>query len=330
MYKPLFDIVTKKSSSFLYTIYNRNILSFLVEYKRGFISIPFRNTKERFLMKKAVAILLSALLLMSLFSVAAYAADEQLKVNAKSNFTDPVSATYKVSEGTFTLAFNLKTKYPVMNTQGYLKYDHNTVKLESLALNKVANPVINPDQIDMADFNSTSVTSLADFSKGADILTAKFKILTAGSTDIELYFEELNADNNGKDVALISGGKPVSTEYTAKLTFGTKASKKANPIKVKAVKKSVKASKLKKKAQKIKGALKVTGAKGAVTYTKVKKGSTAKLFKKASIAKKTGVITIKKGKLAKKTYNLKVKVKAAGNSSYNAKTVTKVVKIKVK
>ena len=104
------------------------------------------------------------------------------------------------------------------------------------------------------------------------------------------------------------------------------AAKKANPMKVKAVKKTFKVKVLKKKAKTFK-AVKVTGYKGKLSYVGKPVGKKAKKYLKFN--KKTGKITVKKG--AKKgKYKMKVTVKAAGNASYKAgkKTVTVVVTVK--
>ena len=110
------------------------------------------------------------------------------------------------------------------------------------------------------------------------------------------------------------------------------ASKKANPLAVKAKKVTIKFKKLRKKNQSValKKAMTVSKAQGTVTYaiSSAKKGK--KNFKKKfKINKKTGKITVKKG-LKKGTYKLVIKVKAAGNSNYKTATKTVTVKIKVK
>ncbi len=285
--------------------------------------------------KKSAAVLLSALMLISLFSVAANAETGSIKVEAVSNVAPTVTNSYDLSkDSTVTFTFKAKTAYKIANSQGSLTYDHNYLTLTSFELKKLSGAIVNTKAVDNVYFNSTDISTLADFSKGEALATATFKIVKAGFTGISFDIEELNAIDNNADVPVISGGviKDSKAAFTLALSANAsqKAVKKANPIKVKAVKKTVKAKKLAKKAQTVKKALKVTKAQGKVTYKKVKKGSTAKLYKKVTVNSKTGAIKIKKGKLSKKTYKLVVSVKAAGNSKYKAKTVKKTVKIKVK
>lgn len=126
--------------------------------------------------------------------------------------------------------------------------------------------------------------------------------------------------------------------YTCTVCNATKAVsiaklvKKANPMKIKAVTKTVKYSKVKKNAQVVSGAVKFTAkAKGTVTYKGV--GTNAKSKKALTINKKNGKITVKK-KTKKGTYKMKVTVKAAGTSTgspqYKAAAKTLTVTIKVK
>lgn len=286
--------------------------------------------------KRTIAIFLSVLLIASLATVAASAASGTLKVNATSNVASAVSNTYDLAkDSSITLTFKLKAAQKIENTQGYLTYDREYLTLTDFKLNVVKGAMVNKNQINRADFNSTDISDPADFTKGADLVTATFTIVKAGSTDVDLHIDEINATKSDyTSVPVITDGKLVASDASVSVALSASASqkvvKKANPVKVKAVKKTVKAKKLKKKAQTVKKAVKVTKAQGKVTYKKVKKGSTAKLYKKVTVNSKTGAIKIKKGKLAKKTYKLVISVKAAGNDNYKAKTVKTTVKIKVK
>ena len=102
--------------------------------------------------------------------------------------------------------------------------------------------------------------------------------------------------------------------------------KVVQPMKVKAVTKTVRVNKLKKKAQTIKP-LTVKGAKGKVTYKVV--GGNAKSKRILALNKKNGKITVKKRSL-KGTFRIKVKVAAAGNYKYRAGSKTIWVTVKVK
>ena len=126
----------------------------------------------------------------------------------------------------------------------------------------------------------------------------------------------------------------VEITYTATFAnpaFGVQSqvmdtAKLKQPMKVKAVKKTVKAKKLKKKAMKV-APLKVTNAKGTVTYKVI--GGNAKSKKALKINTKTGKVTVKK-KTKKGTYKVKVKVTAAGKLEYKAGSKSVYVTVKVK
>ena len=95
-----------------------------------------------------------------------------------------------------------------------------------------------------------------------------------------------------------------------------------NPIKAKAISKTVNYSTVKKKAVTVK-TITVSKAQGSVSY---KKTSGKNFF---TVNSKTGKITIKKG-TKKGAYKINVKVSAAGNNNYKSKSVKKTVTIKVK
>ncbi len=283
------------------------------------------------ILKRTTAVILSALLLISLFTVAGYAAEGKLTVNLKSNVADAKTVTYDLAKSsTFTASFNVKAADKIINTQGYMTYDRDCITLTGFELKKVGSAIINKNQINRVDFNSSDIAG-ADFTKGGDLVVATFKIVKAGSTDINLDFDIITATKNDKDVEIVSDGKVVDTSAALKGALSTTASssKKANPMTVKVAKKSIKAKTLKKKNVTVK-AITVKKAKGTVKYVKVKKGTTKKYYKKITVNSKTGKIKFKKGKYKKGTVKVVVKITAKGNSSYKSKTVTKSVKIKIK
>ncbi|MCR4690988.1 MAG: leucine-rich repeat domain-containing protein [Lachnospiraceae bacterium] len=104
--------------------------------------------------------------------------------------------------------------------------------------------------------------------------------------------------------------------------------KTANPVKIKAAKKTVKRGALAKKAQRVKP-FTIKDAKGTLSFKIVKKGTNAKIYKKLKISKK-GVITVKKCKLKKGNYKVKVKITVSGDDTYEEKVLTKTVTLKVK
>ena len=134
----------------------------------------------------------------------------------------------------------------------------------------------------------------------------------------------------GKTTLVFTLAKDGGAEEKVEVSITVTAAKKANPMKVTTVKKTVKAKALKSKKQTVKGAIKVTKAKGTVTYAYNKSGTTKKIQKMVSVDKKKGTITLKKGKYSKGTYTVSVKVTAKGNKNYKSKTVTAKAKITIK
>ena len=129
-----------------------------------------------------------------------------------------------------------------------------------------------------------------------------------------------NNKNAGKASLIVTGIGNYAGNIVRKFTI----SKAAQPMKVKAAKKTVKAKRLKKKNQAVSKVISVKKAQGKVTYAKVKKGSSARL----TVNKKTGAILVKKG-TKKGTYKIRVKVTAAGNKNYKKGSVTVTVSVKV-
>lgn len=284
--------------------------------------------------KRTIAVLLCALLLASLFTVAASAEDGKLKVTFKSSVFDTKTATYNLSKDkTFTAAFNVKSANKLINAQGFFTYDSDYISVSSCKVEKLGSAQVNTNPKNKIYFNATDISKTADFSKGADLLVATFNIVKAGETEISLDMEVLCADKDGKDVDIISEGKVLDTSAALKGTlsapYSPSKAKKANPMTVKVSKKTIKAKALKKKAQTFK-AITVKNAKGKVSYAKVKNKTTKKYLKKISVNSKTGKIKFKKGAYKKGTVKVAVKITAKGNSSYKLKTVTKVVKVKIK
>ena len=107
-----------------------------------------------------------------------------------------------------------------------------------------------------------------------------------------------------------------------KIPFVPADERKAQSLKVTAVKGTAKTSALKKK-KKVLTLIKVKNSKGTVRYKK-KSGSG-----KLAVNKKTGKITVKK-KTKKGTYKIRVTVTASGNTAYKAASRTVTVTVKVK
>ena len=238
-------------------------------------------------------------------------------------------ATVYSSEFTFTISADevgkmipfTYTQNGTWRTKGYylIVLTDAEVAARQEVINKVeeatteANTVIEAaDKINAADYSEESYAAVTAAEEALKEVLANPK-----ATEEEIAAAKAALEN------AIAGLKPAAAPEKP----DTKpVVKKANPMKVKAVKKTFKVKVLKKKAKTFK-AVKVTGNKGKLSYVGKPVGKKAKKYLKFN--KKTGKITVKKG--AKKgKYKMKVTVKAAGNASYKAgkKTVTVVVTVK--
>lgn len=312
--------------------------------------IYYNNEKERFPMKtlkKSLAVLLAALMLASLFSVAAYAVEQTdaadaveagyARIDINSNIAPSSSKTYKVAiQDSVKIDFVLKTDVSVEDSQGVLTYDHNALQLVSFELPNLANPVVNTELVDKVIFNSSSANGSAAFKTGAALASAEFKLLAEGATKVELNLEELNGSKDGAETAIVTNGAVVDSAST----FDTATSEAATdptqapttPAKV-ALNKTSLSLKSGKTA-----ALKVTGTTAKAAFKSSKKSI-------ATVSSNGKVTALKKGSatitatVAGKTLKCTVKVtsspkiKVAGKKFSAKKTYAvkkgKTLKIKV-
>ena len=142
------------------------------------------------------------------------------------------------------------------------------------------------------------------------------------------------AYKNAKGATVKASSLKNAGRYKAVITYKGKTTTKAftvarasNPMKVKALAKTVKLNGAKKlaKAKKVGKPFKFAKkASGKVTYSKAK-GSSGKL----SVNKKTGEVTVAKGAKAG-TYTVKIKITAKGNANYKSASKTIGAKVHVK
>ncbi len=292
-------------------------------------------------MKKTIALLLSLVLVISIFSAAS--------VSAAGSSVTVGSKTYTVQKGgTFKYTLYLTTSKEIENGQFIVYYPAEVVKVKSLKFDTDflgVTPVSNynikkyPGEIDVnfSRIDASNPTKGIDFTKKHMLCEATFEVIGEGSGKIyvsdkpeEVVFSDVHEiDVTTKFEATVSGISGNNSTTKKSSTKKTATAKKKNPIKVTTAKKTIKLKKLKKKNQTVKP-LTVKKAKGKVTYKIIKNGTTKKIRKYVKISKK-GAITFKKWKKAKKgTYKVKVTVTAAGNKSYEKGSKTVTAKIKVK
>lgn len=167
------------------------------------------------ILKKSVAVIIVALMLISVMSVVNAADETSLTVTATSNLSSASSVTYDVSKDkTITVTYNLSTKLALLDSEGAITYDSSVLKVKSVTLPNVTNSIVNTEPADTIKFNHTVGVGEANFAKGAALVVVKFEVLSAGETTVDLQLAELDAEDSGeKMVELVLKGEAVSDEF---------------------------------------------------------------------------------------------------------------------
>lgn len=304
-------------------------------------------------MKRFVAIILAALILLSVYiAVPVFASEvkyEKGKVVTLDFLAPDIDRPFTAFEGLLTFSGKLtidkeSVVFPHIKDTAYRVYD-DSVLFDSTNLNNY-------------DITSDSVFMSASFTVNEDVetlpaecviddiyyidgtsfivpekVTLPYKLTAVAREEIPETTESTQATAESTSVQETTSATEPTSE-TVKPTTPTvkpkkKVTKKTNTIKVSVKTKSFKAKKLKKKSYTFK-AVTVKKAVGKVSYQKYKSGFTKTIYKKISVNSKTGKIKIAKGKYRKGTYKIKIKVSAKGNTKYKSKNIIATVKIKVK
>lgn len=206
--------------------------------------------------------------------------------------------------------------------------------ISNIVTTKYVGPIIERDSV-VGDVKQMTIDDAFDWAQPTYEWKSDYSSVKATRVSLDdpnrIETETVKTSKSAEDT---SDKNIVEITYTAAFAnpaFGVQSqvmdtAKLKQPMKVKAVKKTVKAKKLKKKAMKV-APLKVTNAKGTVTYKVI--GGNKKSKKALKINTKTGKVTVKK-KTKKGTYKVKVKVTAAGKLEYKAGSKSVYVTVKVK
>ena len=92
---------------------------------------------------------------------------------------------YNVGD-TVTCTFKLKSPETLENYQAYISYDSKYLKVTSAKLNKPASSggVLNYKTVNnQIVFNGSNITTGYDYTKGGTLITVKYKVVAAGSTN---------------------------------------------------------------------------------------------------------------------------------------------------
>jgi hypothetical protein len=146
-----------------------------------------------------------------------------------------------------------------------------------------------------------------------------YGIIQAVEGDVPAGTVGYQLSSDKKSVTISGFINNVTVKYSS---ASSKSNKAAQPMKVKAKKKTLKFKKLKKKDVKFK-AITVKNAQGRVSYRLV--GT----YKNIRLNTLSGKITVVKG-TKKGTYKVRIRISANGNTKYKAGNKTVTVKIKVK
>ncbi len=243
-------------------------------------------------------------------------------ISGASSVSAGSTASYSVPAvplGTYTWASS-NASVATINASGVLTA--RAVGTTTITVALASNPAISATKtvsVERATIGTASVsvgacTYSGKVQKPAVSVRLGSRALVAGR-DYSLSFT--NNVNAGTAYVRIAGIGSYSGMKTVPFTIA----RAANPLKLKAAKKTVKASALKKKAQTTKP-LTVVKRQGVLKFKK-KSGAAG-----ISVNAKTGALKLKKG-LKKGTYKVKVATTAAGTANYLPATKTTAVTIKV-
>ena len=308
--------------------------------------------------KKRIAILLSVLMIASLFAVGTVSASAEeesigagwfvvgdapiapaepetepeptappvlpagsLKVNVSSNLSGTASASYSTkSNYSFTVAFKLKASMKITNCEGLLTYDSSLIKLDSFTVSdKLKNAVINTENYNRAVFNTTNVNSPADFSSEDVFATAKFSILNVGETSVVFTVSELTSVIDENDfVSLVSDYTIDSTKVSSSIALSEPIPEPTEPATTAKV--SITPTKKTVKAGSA-FTIKVKNTKKKATYSSNKKtvAAVSSAGKVTALQKGTAKITVK---VNGKKYTCTVKVSNSPTAKISKKSVS--------
>lgn len=264
--------------------------------------------------KKAVSVILAALMLISVFVAAPITVNagaptyldpseeepdnsepDTNKAIDSSAFSilNPVeSGTYYVNKS-IELQVGISRYYYSYSANGTPQNSANVIKLEITKGNDVSNYTFNYYNDDVGYY-----------------LTDTFVPKSAGVYTLKAYYQG---------------------DYEGSINFEVKElpTKTANTLAVSSSVKTVKATALQKKSQTIKPVA-IKNAKGSVKVSKDKSNTTSSIYSKVSVNSSTGTVTIKKGVYKAGTYKIGLSITAKGNDNYNSKTISKTVTFKIK
>ena len=163
--------------------------------------------------KKITSIILVAALLVSLFSVTAFAstgtlapsyyatnpnnkAGDPLTITANSNYFPSKTFTNSNGEQYITVDYKLKSTAPLVNSQWELSYDTSKLDFVSASMPNVDNFAYDEATAGLVKGNFTTL-NFANFSTEKDFVKATFKILGSGTTTTNFNVKVLGVRYNG-------------------------------------------------------------------------------------------------------------------------------------
>lgn len=134
---------------------------------------------------KDVFAVLCSLMVVTLAALPASAAENELKINS--------TATAKVGDTVKYSIYMADADKKVLGITMSVFYDNEYLKLdpESIKYEKFDGAVQNPDLDGYFKFNWTQVNDEQDFSKKAMLVSAEFKVVKGGATDLSYFITDL-------------------------------------------------------------------------------------------------------------------------------------------
>lgn len=151
-----------------------------------------------------ISVILSALMLVSVFSVITVSAAET-KLDITTALNGSSIKTVSVEDDTVTISYFLKSPMLIEDAQATLYYDSDKLRIKSFSCPNAAIAILNKSVPGEAYLNFTGIrmdqetgkgSGMFDFKEKKVLVTAKFEIIGSGSASINLDVEELDGLEN--------------------------------------------------------------------------------------------------------------------------------------
>ncbi|MED9969393.1 MAG: dockerin type I domain-containing protein [Ruminococcus sp.] len=187
------------------------------------------------LLKKPLAVILSAVLLLTAvhFSASAAGAAEQAAgekrgtITVTSNFSEPVYVDYDYYNDTVTVTYSLQSPHSIVCTQAYVEYDSSVLELGNIDLDEnlpqlnKGSGILNTAIENYVYFNASKI-NFYNFKTSKVFYTQTFNIIGTGDTTVKLTVDVLTGSdqadytnaNMSNDIFLIDFDRYMENQFT--------------------------------------------------------------------------------------------------------------------